>query len=100
MLDAMPEPKQTQISTQYPPDPTAFKTVYSNHVNISHLPEEVYLDFCNIEIQAAAPSDVQKDGMLTKVPAIPHTRVILSRAHAKRLAWVLQQAFGQQPTGE
>ena len=92
----MPPDKPTQIETQYPDDPTAFRTVFSNHINISYLPEEVYLDFCHIQIQAVTPSDVQEDGMVKKVPATPHTRVILSRTHAKRLAFVIEQALSRQ----
>ena len=92
----MPPDKPTQIETKYPDDPNGFRSVHSNHVNISYLPEEVYLDFCHIQIQAVSPSDVQEDGMVKKVPATPHTRVILSRAHARRLAFVIEQALSQQ----
>ncbi len=89
----MPPDKQTRIETEYPDDPAVFRSVYSNHVNISYLPEEVYLDFCHIQIQSAS---VQEDGMVKEVPATPHTRVILSRSHAKRLASVIEQTLSQQ----
>jgi hypothetical protein len=98
----MPPEKSTQIETAYPSDPGDLPSVYCNHVNIQYLPEEVYLDLATVQIQAVSPSDVQ-NGMVMKVPALAHTRVIMSRAHAKRLAMVILQTLGVQtpvPDGE
>ena len=82
----------TQIETIYPLDPANLRTFFSNHINIQYLPEEVYLDFCTIQLQGVNPKDV-KEGVATRVPATAFARVVLSREHAKRLAHVLQQAL-------
>jgi hypothetical protein len=80
----------TQIETRYPLDPKDLQVLYSNHVNIRYLPEEVYLDFCDVQTQMAEPADVDEGGLLRRVPAIARIRVVLSREHAGRLAEILR----------
>ena len=89
----------TKIETVYPLDPDDLKTFYANHINVQNLPEEVYLDFCNIQPQAADPKEVRPDGTVAKVPATAVARVIISREHAKRLASVLSQSLLVRPEG-
>ena len=88
----------TRIETQYPLDPNDLKSFYANHINIQYLPEEVYLDLCNIQVHMADQKDARPDGILMKVPALAFARVVISREHAKRLANVLHQALITSPT--
>ncbi|MBN1421050.1 MAG: DUF3467 domain-containing protein [Planctomycetes bacterium] len=83
----------TRINTRYPLDPKDLQTVYSNHINILYLREEVYLDFCDVQIQDADRSKAQEDGFLANVPALARVRIVISRAHAARLATVLQNSL-------
>jgi len=83
----------TQIETRYPPDPKDLLVVYSNHVNIRYLLEEVYLDFCDVQPQTADPGDVEEGGFIRKVPAIARVRVVLTREHAARLAEILRRSL-------
>ncbi len=62
---------------------------YANHVQAQWLPEEVYLDFCTLELDEMLQPQVLAAGIQREVPAKVRARIILSQAHARRLGELL-----------
>jgi hypothetical protein len=75
-------------------DPQA-RTVFANHAQLAFLPEEVYIDLCIVDLDRVDPAKVKPDGSVAEVDALAHTRVILSKAHAERLANAILSGLGR-----
>lgn len=90
MLTVMSTEKGTQIELQIEviATPTPPPATFSNYVSISVTTEEVVLDFCELLVGAAkveSPNPVMS--------AYPRHRVILTTAHAGRLANTITKAL-------
>ncbi|MBI4600320.1 MAG: DUF3467 domain-containing protein [Planctomycetes bacterium] len=78
--------QRTEIRILYPTDPRTLPRVYSNHVNVYALNEEVYLDFCSIEPQRS--EDV---GPVKQAEAALQIRVVITKQHAERLLQAVKE---------
>lgn len=84
--------RDLKVAAVYPDDPRNVPTVYANFVGVVTTPNDVMLDFCQVQPQSVGTS---ADGRERFTPAILVQRVCLSKPAAASVAQILIQRLGE-----